>query len=58
MTKAVEAFGIKSAAAAGWIGLALTALTIALPKIIESIDRAVTTPEEVLENLHAGTESA
>lgn len=58
MTKAVEAFGVKSAAAAGWIGLALTALTIALPKIIESIDRAVTTPEEVLENLHAGTESA
>lgn len=58
MTKAVEAFGIKSTVAAGWIGLALTALTIALPKIIEGIDRAITTPAEVLENLHAGTESA
>jgi hypothetical protein len=58
MTAALKAFGVTSTAALGWIGAALTLLTIALPKIIEGFDRVITTPKEVLENLHAGTESA
>ena len=58
MTTALKAFGVTSTTALGIVGVALTALMILLPKIIEGIDHLITTPQEVLESLRTGTEQA
>ena len=58
MTKAVQAFGVASTAAAGWIGAALTVITVLAPKVIAWFDKMNTTDAEIGEQLTAGVEQA
>ena len=58
MSAAAKAFGIESSAALGIWGIALTAIVMLLPSIVEGLDGIWTTPEEEMEQMQSHVDAA